>query len=50
MDEIKELELLIEEIDNQITAYLNSERSPEKVYKLSDELDRLIIKHCSLFE
>lgn len=50
MDEIGELELLIKKIDTQLKAYLNNERSPEEVYRLSRELDKLIIKHCNLSE
>ncbi|MFW5649321.1 MAG: hypothetical protein ACOCG5_09545 [Candidatus Alkaliphilus sp. MAG34] len=48
MGEVGELELLIKKIDAQLKAYLDNRRSPEEVYKLSKELDKLIIKHCDI--
>ena len=48
MDKIEELKLLIEEIEIKLTAYLDNGRTPEEVCKLSEELDKLIVKHCNL--
>jgi hypothetical protein len=31
-----------------LAAYLNNGRTPEEVRELSEELDKLIIKHCNL--
>ncbi len=50
MNRIKELEYLIEKMRVQLTDFLDTGVSFDKIYKLSDEIDQLIVEHHNLLK
>lgn len=46
MNEIKELEILIKQIESKLIAYTYDQKLLDEICKLSKRLDDLIAKHC----